>query len=267
MSESPGFLMVVGCQRSGTTLLGQMLGAHPDAMLVDEDEGAYRIVDAIRAGESVAALLDELLPVAARKYSDGRGIQARPRAIVLKAPNATFHADELQRSSLPLRFFFPVRDVREVVSSMLAIPVPIAANQRRRMASEPRLAERFRADIEQLDDPALSDAARCGIVWRLKTGLYRDFVGAPIDALLVRYDELVAHPAEWLRRLQRHAGLAPSEVRHHEVMRGQAIGRTQRGRAVDGSSRSLWREALGERDLQDLHGIAGPLMRELGMAW
>jgi len=259
--------MVVGCQRSGTTLLGQMLGAHPDAMLVDEDEGAYRIVDAIRTGQPVAGLLDELLPVAARKYSDDRGAQARPRSIVLKAPNATFHVEELRRSALPLRFVFPVRDVREVVSSMLAIPVPMVANQRRRMAAEPHLAERFRADIEQLDDPGLSDAARCGIVWRTKTGLYRDFVAAPMEALLVRYDELVANPADWMRRLQQHAGLAPSDVRHHEVMRGQAIGRTQRGRAVDGSSRRLWREALDERDLQDLRGIAGPLMEELGMAW
>jgi hypothetical protein len=260
--------MVVGCQRSGTTLLGQMLGAHPDALLVDEDEGAYRIVDAIRGQEPVASLLDELLPGAARKYRDDRGLgPALPKAVVLKAPNATFHADELQRSTLPMRFFFSVRDVREVVNSMLAIPVPIAANQRKRIVAEPRLAERFRADIGQLDDPALSEAARCAVVWRLKTGLYRDFVGAPMEALLVRYDQLVADPADWMGRLQQHAGLVPSDVRHHEVMRGTAVGNTRRSRAIDCSSRRLWSEALKERDLEDLRGIAGPLMEELGMPW
>lgn len=32
---------IVGCQRSGTTLTGQIVGAHPQAFLVDEFDGLY----------------------------------------------------------------------------------------------------------------------------------------------------------------------------------------------------------------------------------
>ena len=34
--KSPTLVFIVGCQRSGTTLTGQILGAHPNAILLDE---------------------------------------------------------------------------------------------------------------------------------------------------------------------------------------------------------------------------------------
>ena len=35
--------IVTGCQRSGTTLTGQILGAHPSAFLIDETDELYQL--------------------------------------------------------------------------------------------------------------------------------------------------------------------------------------------------------------------------------
>ena len=43
VTELP-ILIIAGCQRSGTTLTGQILGAHSKTFLVDEFDGFIRII-------------------------------------------------------------------------------------------------------------------------------------------------------------------------------------------------------------------------------
>ena len=50
-----------------------MLGAHPDALLIDEDEGAYVLVQAVLHGQPAMPVLERLLPRAREKYRDVRG--------------------------------------------------------------------------------------------------------------------------------------------------------------------------------------------------
>ena len=46
------FILIVGCQRSGTTLMAQIIGAHPSAVMIDEDDGLYRWTDVL-FGETI----------------------------------------------------------------------------------------------------------------------------------------------------------------------------------------------------------------------
>ena len=72
MSVAPlRFVFVIGCQRSGTTLTGQILGAHPNAVLLDEPDGIYPWFAALDpkdpfGGDGLSAVLEK----AATKYAD-----------------------------------------------------------------------------------------------------------------------------------------------------------------------------------------------------
>lgn len=41
LNQIEKIVVIAGCQRSGTTLVGQVLGAHPKAILIDETDGLY----------------------------------------------------------------------------------------------------------------------------------------------------------------------------------------------------------------------------------
>jgi hypothetical protein len=266
----PRFVFVVGCQRSGTTLMGNMLGAHPAAILIDEDEGVYRLVSSIAEGEDTEPVLQSLLPRARLKYADFRRAQsATPSHVVLKAPNATFLVEALRRSTLPLSFLFAARSASEVVNSILGLTdVPMIENQRRRLAAEPAMASRFAREIALLGDPAIDAHAKAATIWRVKTGFYREFCASVCGALLVRYHELVEDPVAWSARMWAHAGLphVGAIPTHDQDMRGTAIGNTDRGRGVDQDSRSRWKLGLSSAQLLDIHAIAGDLMDELSLA-
>jgi hypothetical protein len=265
------FVFVVGCQRSGTTLMGNMLGAHPAAILIDEDEGAYRLVSSIAEGQDTEPVLQSLLPRARLKYSDFRRAQSdTPSHVVLKAPNATFLVDALRRSTLPLSFVFAARSACEVVNSILGlVHVPMIENQRRRLAADPAMASRFAREIVLLGDPAISAHAKAATIWRVKTGFYREFCAPLCGALLVRYHELVEAPEAWSARMWAHVGLphVGTAITHDRVMQGTAIGNTDRGRGVDTDSRTRWKQGLSTTQLLDIRAITGDLMKELSLPW
>ena len=71
-------VVVVGCQRSGTTLTGQLLGEHSGAVLLDEPDGLYPWFHAMASRRAEAdALAAAVLERALTKYrSDDRFVRA-----------------------------------------------------------------------------------------------------------------------------------------------------------------------------------------------
>ena len=89
----PRFVIVVGCQRSGTTLMAQIIGAHPSVLLVDETDDVYKRMDSIFNSTDDRTRDDqisELRECAMAKYHE---IAVRPlrseSILVLQAPNLT----------------------------------------------------------------------------------------------------------------------------------------------------------------------------------
>jgi hypothetical protein len=135
------------------------------------------------------------------------------------------------------------------------------------MGEVEEIATRYAAQIATLGDPGVPPHIKYATIWRVKTGLYRDFLAAPLNALLVPYAALVRDGPDWQARLHAHAGLAPAAVAHHEVMQGTAVGMTERGRAVDTGSLGQWSTHLSAAQLADIRAVAGGLMDELAMPW
>ncbi|MEQ9661013.1 MAG: hypothetical protein RLN87_00495, partial [Parasphingopyxis sp.] len=96
-------VVIVGCQRSGTSLSGEVIGAHPNVLLIDETDGLMRWADALLAGsEEAEALYGPTLARAAEKYRrpkervagrDGVAVPAPGIThLALKAPNLSYNA-------------------------------------------------------------------------------------------------------------------------------------------------------------------------------
>ncbi len=170
-------IAVVGCQRSGTTLTGQILGAHPEAVLVDEYDGLYPWFHAQTSDPANAgALAQAMLEAARAKYRepaerfrevDGRIVLSPAVGVlVLKAPNLTYDDDAFVRLGVPATIVYPVRDPRAVVASMERLSdIDFVGNQVRLMTERPRIAERYADDLRTMADAARrrgSGGRRCG---------------------------------------------------------------------------------------------------------
>ena len=72
-------IVVAGCQRSGTTLTGQILGAHSQTFLIDEPDGLYDWFDSwMDNADDQDALFIETILKASKKYNDNRQFFSKP---------------------------------------------------------------------------------------------------------------------------------------------------------------------------------------------
>jgi len=269
---------VIGCQRSGTTLTAQILGAHDRAALIDEDDGLYRWLggpDAIGL-KMDRALETTIADCAARKYRSpqDRFVMGGAHyafgysvdALVLKAPNLTFNwrafADAMEQAV----FIAPIRDPRAVAASMLVLKgVPMIENQVAFILKTPpeSCAEDVRGRLADAGTPAHVKAA---LIWRVKNELCEAADGGRAP-MRVQYEDLTDDPGAVSEMLAAAASLDLAGLRAHAtVMTGRAPGKTDRARAVDQRSRQSWKECFSPAEAAEILEAAGPLALRYGYA-
>jgi hypothetical protein len=249
-------VVVVGCQRSGTTLLGQVIGAQPGCLLIDEFEGLYRWFDAVASGApDAAAATEEIIVQAGAKYAepdtrvdgDARRLAPQIDTLVLKAPNLTFDADRIAGLGVPVSIVYPVRDPRAVVASMQRLAhIDFVERQRGFIAARPTLAARYPAQVAVLEDVAAPRWARAAQVWAIKSDLGDTFEAEGLPVLQFNYEAFVADPAPWSEKVLAFCGLrdAAKAVAHQDVYKGLGPGGTDRQRPVDATSLAQWQRDL-----------------------
>lgn len=266
-------VLIVGCQRSGTTLLGQILGSHPHAILIDENDESMQVVHSLFGGGVEDSVLSQVLTRARSKYVDGSRIspEGRPSReithLVVKAPNATHLRERLAALPQRISYLFAVRDVRDVVCSMARLAhIPMVENQTRLFRLEAGLRDRLARELSELESPDVPLHVKRALVWRIKTGFHGEFASEPTSARTVRYEELVTGGADFIQRVVEHAGLATgvSMPQHQAVMQGSGPGLTLRTRAVDRASVGRWVDTLDATAEEEIWSVSARLMAELG---
>jgi tetratricopeptide (TPR) repeat protein len=175
-ADLKGHVFLVGFPRSGTTLLENVLAAHPDVVALEEkdslaqaanaylmsDEGLERLarIDAREAAEQRAAYWSTVR---------GFGVEPGGRLFIDKMPLATVLLPLVSKLFPDARVLFAIRDPRDVVFSCF----------RRRFGMNAATAHFLTLD---------SAAAYYDAVMRLST-IYRDLLPIPLDE--VRYEALV----------------------------------------------------------------------------
>lgn len=270
------FIFIVGCQRSGTTLIGQILGAHPACLFIDEDDQLYTWLDQTLKGPLAQqdGAWQQLVKKANRKYRadfkriDQHGdIENHVTHVVLKAPNATYSVNRLREQFPDAAYVFATRDIRDIVCSMDSLShIPMVDNQLRRITEHPDLCARFSEEVERLRDPMVALHRKRALVAKIKMSLLFDFQDAGLDTLRVPYEDLVQDIERWCRKLTAHVGLPFDAVcmEHEKVFQGLGPGRLRRSRPVDKNSVARWTLRLAPHIEREIWDECKGLMRTLG---
>lgn len=268
------FPFLVGCPRSGTTLLQAMLDAHPQVAVPPESHFIPRLVRRFSAGwhgsaragrfadalfegrrfdywgiprERVIALIEEHEPAdvaaAVRLLFATWAADAGKPGYADKTPRYLGHVERLAALLPEARFVHLIRDGRDVSLS---------------------LAESFERGPQS--------AAQGALYWSARVDAGRrqgDAVG-PDRYLELRYEELVADPEPELRRMCGFLGLAfepamlEPGVRAERIAAGYPEAADHRNLARPLAARRDWRRQMDPAAVRDFELIAGPLLDELG---
>jgi hypothetical protein len=278
------FLFIVGCPRSGTTLLGRMLDAHPDIAVIHEGrwvadwyerrrgltpDGAVTpaLVERLlahRPFENVAVERQDVERLAASadhlSYSrfisavfDLHGESQGKLLVGEKTPHQVRSLPTLHALSPRAKIVHLIRDGRDVTSSVLNWP---------KVTERGGSVARFSAFRE---DPVTTVATW----WEWLVRLGRED-GSDIGAELyreVRYEDLVANPAQECVKLCEFLGVPfdGQMLRFHEgrVRTEPGLDAKKAWRPVTKGLRT-WTSEFSPRDLDRFEAAAGDLLDELG---
>lgn len=276
--EDISLVLVIGCQRSGTTLTGQILGAHPRAALIDEFDGLYPWVQSIAdKADDCAQKTAAVFAKSASKYKDpasrftgqGDGIALAEGVdtLVLKAPNLTYGYSMVARLGMPAVAVYPVRDPRAVVGSMLRLSnINFVENQAARIRNTPQIEVLFPDEVAVINDADAPYWLRAAKVWQIKSGLQAPFTQAGIPVFDFRYEDLVQDPSRYIAEIGAFSGLSGSNAlfAHQDIYVGEGPGGTDRTRAVDRTSERSWSDTLDDATAAQVLAAVQPLAGQFG---
>jgi Sulfotransferase family len=278
------FLFIVGCPRSGTTLLRRIVGAHPDIAITKETHWIIQLLEGEHAASTEAPVTPELLArlLSHRRFArleldpprierleqlvaedrpvsyaelittvfDLCGEMSGKRLVGDKTPRYVRDIPTLHGLWPRAKFVHLIRDGRDVCLSVWNWDKE----------------NRFVTRISTFEEDPVSTIA---LWWEQLVRLGRE-AGAELPADLyheVRYERLVAEPAEECRQLCEFLGVPYDErmLRFHE-------GRTKHDPGLDAKSawRPItpglrnWRTEMAGADIERFEAVAGDLLGELG---
>jgi hypothetical protein len=270
-ADAPVF--VVGCPRSGTTLVQRIVGAHPDVAAAPEtffmrhlwerraafgpltdDDALHRVLDALVAAPAFAdlgldadALRADALAAPRRWPALFRLVLARfaeaqggARVVAEKTPNHVLYLDALRRFFPALRVVHVLRDPRAVAWSWRAVPWTTGF--------------------------AAGDA---GVWVRYAEAARRAPPGVPLHT--VRYERLVRAPEAEARRLCRFLALPfdAAMLRFHETDAAtldldREPWKARAARPIDPAAAVRWQREAPARFVADVEAVAARAMRRWG---
>lgn len=259
--------------------MGQIIGCHPQAVLIDESDDLYRWTDACLKDEPTEvkeALFEKCCRLASGKYRDpdtkfdrnGR-LRAGVNLVVLKAPNLTFAYASLRRAFAEPKVVYMFRDIRDVVASVFRLTnVPILRNQMRYIAAGPQLEKRFPEELALLrqSDASVPPHVKMALVARIKMSLVEPLVEQEITVARVRYEDLVGDAERVIAETLGQLGIRAAEecLGHETRLGGAGPGGTRRERKVDVDSVGKWRNGLTETQAKEIWAEVGDFMEQLG---
>lgn len=266
----PAFL--VGCARSGTSILGEALGSHEAVDYLFEasplwnalvpSRRDHRLVPA-DADAALAAEVYKQLAAAAKAASARVDNYASASVLLEKNPKHVLRVGFLAALFPPARFVHIIRDGRDTTASLMF-----------RNRGEQWGHLEIPGWRELLEKFPNDNHIRCAMQWAVAVRTARGDAAeiGPEQYLEVRYEDLVREPRATLETALNFLGLEPDAstesfiAKIQDETRGSYHARKQLRHYVDNHRQRIGRyaENLTPRQLEDVVEVCGDLLRELG---
>ena len=271
----PKKFLIIGCQRSGTTMLRLILESHSEIACRDEPK-CYEIL-------SDPALLQNSL-----EQEQGK------KWVGFKIPRFSEQLDNIQiydfgTPNVPEPFpnfyknnpiIFIVRDVRDVVCSMReliadGIPwmkrwgIPVVKYY---IENSSEFQKRFHSDISILKKLNFSEFATGAFFWKYKNDAYFRYSKLNFPLIKNRYEDFVKNPRPFLESIMNFLGLEweDSLLKHHTLEHSETdenrftIGNTDSNRPISSFHVGRYKEELTNEQIEDIISISGDMMKSFG---
>lgn len=275
-------ILIVGCPRSGTTMLGNLLAKHPDVAYWEEPRTVWSRGNAWQSDDR---LLAEHLNPAIAGHIDRRfhrfQKQSGKSRFAEKTPSNTLRLPFIHALYPDSRIIHIVRDGRAVVNSMLKM----LATPPRRGRILARLRETHWRDLPALLPLAgreltrLRSADRRRSFWGPRPPGWEQWLDLPAPLMLtrqwgamvktarsdlqlfpedqrleVRYEDLLADPIRWLDEIRQLTDLPPTS----EAFGAAAVA------SISKNPAQRWRQQLDPETVHVIEEEAGGILAQLG---
>jgi len=250
--------LIFGCARSGTSILAELIGAHPDVKSVFEAHAVWEL-GGMGVDGSHRLTAEAATPGVNRQVRDWFSAQpGAARLLVEKNPRNVLRVPYVRAIFPEARLIHIIRDGRDVACSM----VPGCGGAEWRHLKPPRWREWF---------VKYEGAVRCALAWKeIMEIALTDLAAVP--HLQMRYEDLVGEPQAVAARVLRHLGLEthPSvsafcgRIRNQTADSYHAAGQHAWYRDDHQVRLGRWRENLLADQQQQINSLLTPLLRDLG---
>ncbi|MFN8178854.1 MAG: sulfotransferase [bacterium] len=278
-------VFVVGAPRTGTTLVKEILNRHPAVHLFDEVHFFERIWDDrahlgdLSTDTSRRAAVERVLDIVRRFGSDADVAEALPihvydRGLVAAGPSypnlarILFTTQAARRGASVWGDSSP-QDILYLATILSWWPdakiVALVRDPRGFLSSYKNYHRRGVATYRERYNPL-----PVSMLWKSYMTALLEAEKAPWGAsvMRLRYEDLVAEPEKWVRRLSEHVGVefvpAMLEVERANTSFVQEQGGAPRRRGIFSTSADRWRTELTPTEIWLGERICGDVMRELG---
>jgi len=250
--------LIMGCARSGTSILGELIAAHPEVKYKHE---AHAIWDKAGLGENESHRLtvEHATPTVRRlirkRFAEEQGEAAM---LVEKCPRSVLRIPFIREVFPEARLIHIIRDGRDVACSMLP---GIGGDEWRHLKppSWQRLMNEYRGIV------------RCAQAWKeIMEIALADLEGVPHFSL--HYEELVTTPVEVARRLLRFLDLNEHQnvlefcqnIQNATADSYHAQKQVKWFRDDHNVRVGRWRENLSDDEAREVEVLLLPLLNKLG---
>lgn len=257
-------ILITGCQRSGTTLMGLILDSHPKISTIDED--AYST--------------NNLRFYLSHDNDIARAFKLPTRSADILTIQKVLKIDEV---------VWMIRDPRDVITSManlkMIVSPLISASWILTHASIEinRMLQFFPYEFtaplqEEIDEylfistiPAFirkehQNYKIAALCWKLKQCSLEYFKEKKVNCTVVRYEELATDPEQTLYYLTEKLNINfhNNLLKHHELHKGYSIGNTQNFTAINCNSIGKWKGFLSTTSISIINSMCSDTAAKYG---